>query len=145
MYKKILWLLVVFTVSTAFMSCASTSDKAVDNSKNTNKITTQEWLEKNKNSPVLRNGNGKTYYLLLSNVLEPGSVSLSHAPSGDSATLDGLTRQVNSSYEKEYTEDQIKQIYFIAKEKNKNITEVIDNSIIDSNGSIIYNKTAEGI
>ena len=131
----------MFGFAAAFVSCAS--GKTIKPEENTNKITQQEWLEKNKNSPVLREGNGKVYKLKLANVLEPGSVILNPAPSGDSASLEGLTRQINASFEKEYTEDQIKQIYFMSKEQDVNITEIIDNSVIDQNGNIIYNKNPE--
>jgi hypothetical protein len=121
-----------------FISACGGGATIVNNNptKNTNKITSEEWLEKNKNSPVLRDGNGKVFALLLKNVLEPGTGSISPAPSGDNATLSGITRQMNKYYEKNFSETQITQIYNIAKDNKQNITYVIDNLLIDGQGDV---------
>jgi hypothetical protein len=115
-----------------FISACGGGDTIVKNNpkEDTNKITREEWLEKNKNSPVLREGNGKMFALLLKNVLEPGTVHLSHTPSGDDAALSGITRKINKYYDKNFSEKQIIQIYNMAKDNKTNITFVIDNFLI---------------
>lgn len=119
-------------------SCVTNNRNYNHTNKNTstNKITTAEWLEKNKNDPVLRNGNGQYYKVMLNQVLDPNHGKLIDAKP---MTLTEITKTMNDFYSKNFTEKQIVQIYNISNEKNINITYVVDNCKISKNGNVILN------
>lgn len=87
-------------------------------------------------SSVFKEGNGKMLTILLQSILEPekGTVMIN----GPKPTLQGITETINKDYKKNFSQEQVKQIYKISTDKNVNIIDVIEKADIDKDENIVF-------